>query len=61
MTGGPEEPAAQTQDPNAPEDPTLTDKMGEAAQQGAEDAAVQETRRGVQDAVGKGIRSLFGK
>ena len=39
----------------------ITDEIAGAAVEGAEEAAVEETKKGVKDSVSKGIRSLFGK
>lgn len=44
-----------------PDDPSFTGELGEAAKEGAEEAAVQETKRGVRDAVSKGLRGIFNK
>lgn len=41
--------------------PDVVDEMLDAAQQGAQDAAVDETRRGAEDAVRRGIRGIFGR
>lgn len=41
--------------------PGVAEELLEAAQQGAEDAATEETRRGVKDAVGRGLRGIFNR
>jgi len=45
----------------SPDDPSFTNELGEAAKEGAEEAAVQETKRGVGDAVTKGLRGIFNR
>jgi len=42
-------------------EPDITDEVTNAAIEGAEEAAVEETKRGVKDTVSRGIRGLFGK
>jgi len=42
-------------------EPDITDEVTNAAIEGAEEAAVEETKRGVKDSVSRGIRGLFGK
>ena len=47
--------------PGTTDDSGLPGDIADAAVEGAEEAAVEETKRGVKDSVSKGIRSLFGK
>lgn len=41
--------------------PGVAEELFEAAQQGARDAATEETERGVKDAVERGLRGVFGR
>ena len=43
------------------DEPGVTGDVADAAVEGAEEAAVEETKRGVKDTVSRGIRGLFGK
>ena len=47
--------------PAGTEESGIADEIAGAAVDGAEEAAVEETKKGVKDSVSKGIRSLFGK
>lgn len=47
--------------PEAVEESGITNEVADAAVEGAEEAAVEETKKGVKDSVSKGIRGLFGK
>lgn len=59
----PTQPAYTSSDqaPATAEETGITNEVAEAAVDGAEEAAVEETKRGVKESVSKGIRSLFGK
>jgi hypothetical protein len=45
--------------PADPQEPGIGSDIADAAKQGAEEAAVEETRRGVRDAVGGRLRGIF--
>ncbi len=49
------------QAPAGTQEPGIGNEVAGAAVEGAEEAAVEETKKGVKDSVSKGIRSLFGK